>query len=96
MNQTGPEGMWDEEDGFYYDVLRLPDGSSQRLKVRSMVGLLPLAATTVDRAVAAREGTRTAEDLGGTPAAYARTDRKYPSRPDLATSDMANAASLHW
>ncbi len=47
MNQTGPEGMWDEEDGFYYDVLRLPDGSSQRLKVRSMVGLLPLAATTV-------------------------------------------------
>ena len=47
MNQTGPGGMWDEEDGFYYDVLRLPDGSSQRLKVRSMVGLLPLAATTV-------------------------------------------------
>ena len=47
MNQTGPEGMWDEEDGFFYDVLRLPDGSSQRLKVRSMVGLLPLAATTV-------------------------------------------------
>ena len=47
MNQTGPAGMWDEEDGFYYDVLRLPDGSAQRLKVRSMVGLLPLCATTV-------------------------------------------------
>jgi hypothetical protein len=47
MNQTGPEGMWDEEDGFYYDVLRLPDGSARRLKVRSMVGLLPLCATTV-------------------------------------------------
>ena len=47
MNQVGPEGMWDEEDGFYYDVLRLPDGSARRLKVRSMVGLLPLAATTV-------------------------------------------------
>src|SRR5437763_14386942 len=29
MNQTGPEGMWDEEDGFYYDVLRRPDGSAQ-------------------------------------------------------------------
>ncbi|WP_440948091.1 MGH1-like glycoside hydrolase domain-containing protein [Methanosarcina sp. T3] len=40
-------GMWDEEDGFYYDVLRLPDGSSRRLKVRSMFGLLPLCATTV-------------------------------------------------
>jgi len=47
MNRPGGEGMWDEEDGFYYDLLRLPDGSSQRLKVRSMVGLLPLAATTV-------------------------------------------------
>jgi hypothetical protein len=47
MNGIGPDGMWDEEDGFYYDVLRLPDGSATRLKVRSMVGLLPLCATTV-------------------------------------------------
>jgi hypothetical protein len=47
MNRLGPDGMWDEEDGFYYDVLRLPDGNATRLKVRSMVGLLPLCATTV-------------------------------------------------
>jgi len=47
MNKIGPDGMWDEEDGFYYDVLRLPDGTATRLKVRSMVGLLPLCATTV-------------------------------------------------
>ena len=47
MNRMGPDGMWDEEDGFYYDVLRLPDGSAQRLKVRSMVGLLPLCAVTI-------------------------------------------------
>lgn len=47
MNRPGQEGMWDEEDGFYYDLLRLPDGSAARLKVRSMVGLLPLCATTV-------------------------------------------------
>jgi hypothetical protein len=40
-------GMWDEEDGFFYDVLQLPDGQAQRLKVRSMVGLLPLCAVTV-------------------------------------------------
>jgi hypothetical protein len=40
------DGMWDEEDGFYYDLLRLPDGHSMRLKVRSLVGLLPLAAVT--------------------------------------------------
>ena len=45
-NIGGDTGMWDEEDGFYYDVLRLPDGSAQRLKVRSMVGLLPLCAAT--------------------------------------------------
>jgi Glycosyl hydrolase family 63 C-terminal domain len=47
MNKPGTNGMWDEEDGFYYDLLRLPDGRSTRLKVRSMVGLLPLCATTV-------------------------------------------------
>jgi hypothetical protein len=47
MNRPGSDGMWDEEDGFYYDLLRLPDGSATRLKVRSMVGLLPLCATTV-------------------------------------------------
>src|SRR5258708_27600291 len=39
--------LWDEEDGFFYDVLRLPDGSPLRLKVRSMVGLLPLAAIAI-------------------------------------------------
>jgi hypothetical protein len=47
INRSGQDGMWDEEDGFYYDLLRLPDGSATRLKVRSMVGLLPLCATTV-------------------------------------------------
>jgi hypothetical protein len=39
--------MWDEVDGFFYDVLRLPDGSATRLRVRSMVGLLPLCASTI-------------------------------------------------
>lgn len=47
INRPGQYGMWDEEDGFYYDLLRLPDGRATRLKVRSMVGLLPLCATTV-------------------------------------------------
>ena len=47
VNREDEEGMWDEEDGFYYDLLRLPDGSAQRLKVRSLVGLLPMCATTV-------------------------------------------------
>jgi hypothetical protein len=47
VNREDEEGMWDEEDGFYYDLLRHPDGSSRRLKVRSLVGLLPMCATTV-------------------------------------------------
>jgi hypothetical protein len=51
----GDVGMWDEEDGFFYDVLRLPNGQAQHLKVRSMVGLLPLcAATTFDGVVLAK------------------------------------------
>jgi hypothetical protein len=49
------ESMWDEEDGFFYDLLRLPGGDAVRMRVRSMVGLLPLAAATVlDPALAAK------------------------------------------
>ena len=40
-------GLWDEEDQFYYDVLKLPDGAAIPLHVRSMVGLMPLFAVTV-------------------------------------------------
>ena len=47
LSNIGHDGLWDEEDGFFYDVLRLPDGSSTRLKVRSIVGLLPLCASSV-------------------------------------------------
>ena len=44
VNRNASESMWDEEDGFFYDVLRKSDGSSTRLKVRSMVGLIPFCA----------------------------------------------------
>src|SRR5262249_26693023 len=47
VHAGGEIGMWDEQDGFFYDVLRRPDGTAERLKVRSMVGLLPLCAVTV-------------------------------------------------
>ena len=47
INRNASESMWDEEDGFFYDVLRKTDGSSTRLKVRSMVGLIPLCAVQV-------------------------------------------------
>jgi hypothetical protein len=48
-NHVGPDdvGLWDEQDGFFYDVLRRPDGSSIPMKVRSIVGLMPLVAATV-------------------------------------------------
>ena len=39
--------LWDEEDGFFYNVLRLQQGQAMRLKVRSMVGLIPLFASAV-------------------------------------------------
>ena len=40
-------GLWDEEDGFFYDRLDLPDGRSSPLKVRSLVGLMPMIATSI-------------------------------------------------
>jgi hypothetical protein len=49
MTNMGREGvaLWEEEDGFYYDVLELPDGRNVPLRVRSMVGLIPLFAVHV-------------------------------------------------
>jgi len=43
----GEDEMWDDGDGFFYDLLHFPNGDSMRLKIRSMVGLLPLCASTV-------------------------------------------------
>ncbi len=53
--------MWDEDDGFFYDLLRTPDGRAMRLKVRSLVGLLPLCASTVIEGDAATKFPRLAE-----------------------------------
>jgi hypothetical protein len=63
--------MWDEDDGFYYDVLRLPDGSATRLKVRSMVGLLPLCASTIFEASTVTKHPRLMELI-------ALFDERYP------------------
>ena len=73
MNRPGNDGMWDEEDGFYYDLLQLPDGTATRLKVRSMVGLLPLCATTVVEA-----STR-----AKVPRAMAQLHQRLSRMPDL-------------
>jgi hypothetical protein len=52
MNRLGGSGLWDEEDGFFYDRLLMPDGRKIRMRVRSMVGLIPLfAVATLDSEV---------------------------------------------
>ncbi len=54
INHLGGDGdsMWDDDDGFFYDVLHAPDGDRDPLKVRSMVGLIPLfAVETLETAI---------------------------------------------
>ena len=74
--------LWDEEDGFFYDVLRLPDGSAHRLKVRSMVGLLPLCAVTV----------MPAEIVDRYPAEMARLREFLDRHPDLVANMTSPSA----
>jgi hypothetical protein len=77
LNDLGGMGvpMWDEADGFYYDVLRLPGGRMIPLKVRSMVGLIPLTAVC----------TLEAEQLERFPAFNRRLGWFLHNRPDLAS-----------
>jgi hypothetical protein len=44
MGENGDQNLWDEKDGFFYDVIRYPDGRFEKLRVRSLVGLIPLFA----------------------------------------------------
>ena len=78
--------LWDEEDGFFYDVLRLPDGHAERLKVRSIVGLLPLCASTI---------LPTDTSLSN-PELQARLQRRIDAMPELfATIHDARRAGLN-
>ena len=65
-------GLWDEGDGFYYDMLRLPDGEQMPLRARSFVGLLPLAAVT----------TIGPETMARLPDFHARADWFMKNRPE--------------
>ncbi|WP_062117634.1 MGH1-like glycoside hydrolase domain-containing protein [Aureimonas sp. AU40] len=58
------QGLWNEEDGFFYDALVLPDGRETTLRVRSLVGLIPLCAVEVLDADIARRHPGFAERLG--------------------------------
>jgi hypothetical protein len=81
MNNRGDEGLelWDEEDGFYYDVLHLPNGDHHALKVRSMVGLIPLFAVE----------TLEPEVLDRLPSFKRRLEWFVDHRPDL-TDNVAS------
>ena len=74
MNKKGRDGMWDEEDGFYYDLLRLPDGRAEKLKVRSLVGLLPLCATSIIEKEQREQGSQCHGNHQGKPEQNARAD----------------------
>ncbi|KAK8730246.1 hypothetical protein OTU49_008173, partial [Cherax quadricarinatus] len=76
INASGQgRGLWDEEDGFYYDYIRRNDGTSMPLKVRSVVGLVPMFAVLV----LAKEELRSLSGF------YKRTKWFIKNRPDLAS-----------
>jgi Glycosyl hydrolase family 63 C-terminal domain len=78
--RDGGVGLWDDNDQFFYDVLNLPDGRMQPLKVRSMVGLIPLFAVE----------TLEPELLDRFPDFKRRLEWFLAQRPDLA------ALVSHW
>ena len=67
-------GLWDEEDGFYYDVLRFPDGHAMPLKITSAVGLVPLFCVE----------TLEPETMEKLPAFASRLEWIFRFRPELA------------
>jgi Glycosyl hydrolase family 63 C-terminal domain len=80
MNNRGSDGLalWNDEDGFFYDVLRMPSGERQPLKIKSMVGLIPLFAVE----------TLEPELLDRLPGFKRRLEWFIDNRPDL-TSNVA-------
>ncbi|XP_071542067.1 uncharacterized protein [Panulirus ornatus] len=76
INASGQgRGLWNEEDGFYYDYIRKDDGTSMPLKVRSLVGLAPLFAVLV----------LVREEMRALPGFYKRARWLIKNRPDLAS-----------
>lgn len=74
MNKDhGGYKLWDEADGFYYDVLNFPDGHAEKMKIRSMVGLVPLFAVYILEA----------KTLDALPGFRDRMDWFLKQRPDL-------------
>ena len=80
MNTVGGSGLWDDEDGFYYDYLMLENGTSIPLRIRSMVGILPMLAIEIIEP----------EELDALPNFKRRLEWFIKHRPELA----ANVASF--
>jgi hypothetical protein len=78
--------LWDEKDGFFYDVLRLPDGSFRKFRLRSMVGLIPLFAVEVLKL----------EDLEPHPEFLANVEWFIRNRPDLAEHACYSLDGSRW
>jgi hypothetical protein len=68
--------LWDEDDGFFYDVLYMPDGSACRLRLKSMVGLLPMCAITIIPE----------ELIAKYPRLLRRVEKFFERRPELAAN----------
>ncbi|MEB0262495.1 MULTISPECIES: glucosidase [unclassified Mucilaginibacter] len=74
LGEGGTSGLWDEADDFFYDQLRMPDGSAEKMRIRSIVGLVPLFATEV----------LDEETIARNPIFRDRMDWFAANRPDLA------------
>ncbi len=84
MNSLGGTGLWDDEDGFYFDQLRY-DGHSVRLKVRSMVGIIPLFCAEV----------LSAKAISRLPGFKRRMDWFIDNRPDLSRHIATRGTGEH-
>ncbi|TSD66932.1 glucosidase [Inquilinus sp. KBS0705] len=89
LGEGGRSGLWDEEESFFYDQLRFADGSAEKMKVRSIVGFIPLFATEVlDDA-----------DIANNPIFSDRMDWFTANRPDLSSLvsrwDVKNSSGKH-
>ncbi len=98
INHLGSDGagMWDEEDGFFYDVLHMPDGGHLPLKVRSMVGLIPLFAVETLEPQVCRQARRLQAPHGMVhrqPPATSRTTSRPWTRPARASAACCRSST---
>lgn len=75
LGEGGNNGLWDDADGYFYDQLRFADGTAEKMKVRSIVGLIPMFATEVLNDT----------DILNNPIFKGRMDWFATNRPDLAS-----------